>query len=415
MADTKKFGFITAASTILAHQSAEIAKDIQTELLHMGGECITENKITSDHTLFYFVLTGGTERIVLNMVEKRKLKFENEPVVLISHPGNNSLPASLEILARLQQIGSRGSIIFIDPENKECWNEIERTVKNFEIYHQLKKTKIGLIGKPSDWLVASTPDYGKLKKVWGPEVDEIEMNELIQEINEIKESEIEEAHYSFVNNATGIKEPTKKELKNVVKVYAALKKITKSHGLSAISVRCFDLVIDLKTTGCYALAKLNDDGIIAGCEGDLVSTIGMIWGNLFTNELIWMANPASIDEHNNSLWLAHCTIPLSIVDNYKLRSHFESGLGVGIQGNVSKGKSTLYRIGGSDLNKLWISNAEIIENGAEENLCRTQVHVKLHGNMKAHDLLNEPLGNHLLMLRGSFVKDMQNWFDIFIN
>ncbi len=412
----KKFGFIPVASEITSVPPKDIAFDIQTELLHIGGEQFKEEQLLENIPVFYFILTGGTEQRVLNLWKIRRDKFENEPVILLAHPGNNSLPASLEILARLNQENAKGKIIYLDDNsNKENWHELDKLIKNIHVYHKLRKTKIGLFGKPSDWLIASMPDYKKIKNIWGPEIIEIEMNELTDTINSIKDTDIEEAHFMFTNNAAEINEPSKKELKNTVKVSSALKEIIEKNNLSAISVRCFDLVTELKTTGCFALSKLNDDGIIAGCEGDLVSTVGMVWANLLTDQLAWMANPAQINEQDNSLWLAHCTIPINMVESYKIRSHFESGIGVGIEGEVSKGKATLFRLGGTDLNKMWISNAEILETGTEDNLCRTQVHVKLHGNYKVADLLNEPLGNHMLLVRGSNVKEMQNWFDTFIN
>jgi L-fucose isomerase-like protein len=274
---------------------------------------------------------------------------------------------------------------------------------------------LGLIGEPSDWLVASTPEFSVIKSLWGPDIIKIELNELKSMIDEINEEQISDDLHSLTVRATEIKEPTKKEVKSVVKVYAALKQLIKKYELTSISVRCFDLVTDLKTTGCYALSKLNDEGIVAGCEGDLVSTLGMLWANILTDQIVWMANPAQLDESNNSIWLAHCTVPISLVENYKLRSHFESGLGVGIQGELSRGKVTVLRLGGKNLEKIWISNGEIIESGSSENLCRTQVKVKLHGSSKASDLLTAPLGNHVLLMRGSHTKELLEWWEMFIN
>jgi L-fucose isomerase-like protein len=415
MTEPKKFGFIPVASLITPVPPGEIARESQKELLHLGGGHFNENQINEKIPLFYFILTGGTEQKVFSLWKERKEKLGDEPVALLAHPGNNSLPASFEILARLKQEGAKGSIIYLDYKtNKECWNEVHSAVKYLGVFHQLRKSRIGLIGKPSDWLIASMPDYEKIKTIWGPEIVEIEIEELKKGIEEITEAEIEETQFQFTENAAEIKEPSKKDIKNVVRVYAALKKIIKKYNLSAVTVRCFDLVVDLKTTGCFALSKLNDDGIVAGCEGDLVSALGMLWANLLTDQSAWMANPSRIDEQNNSMWLAHCTVPLGMVDKYILRSHFESGLGVGIEGELSKGKATLLRLGGVNTDKLWISNVEIIESGSEENLCRTQVHLKLHGNYKVSDLLKEPFGNHMILIRGSYVKEMQKWFEDFI-
>lgn len=416
MDSSKTFGFITVASIITPVPPDEIAKDLQLELLNSGGLKLTDIEINRNMPVLFLVLTGGTEQKILDLFNERKKTFPNEPLLLLTHPSNNSLPAALETLARIQQEGSGGKIIYMDEEsNKECWHEFIKLIKYHQIYHKILNAKIGLIGAPSDWLVASSPGADIISKSWGSKVEQISIDELIDEIDKIKNEEIEIDHHNLVTRASAVKEPSKKELLHAVKVYAALKKIVANHKLSAVSLRCFDLVTDLKTTGCFALSKLNDDGIAAGCEGDLVSTLGMIWVNAFTDQPVWMANPARMVEHNNSVWLAHCTVPLGLVDKYKLRSHFESGLGVGIEGDFSKGKITLIRLGGNNLEKIWITNGEIIETGSDDNLCRTQVHVKLHGSAKATDLLNAPLGNHLLMVRGNYAKELFEWWEIFIH
>lgn len=410
-----KFGFIPVSSSITETPIEEIIDGLLPSLHSLGGEQFTDEMINLSIPVFYLIVTGGTEEKILKLQSERKNVFENDPVILLTHPGNNSLPASLEILARLHQDGEKGKIVYLDDDTNKNWqDELEKIVRHQTVFHQLKQTKLGIVGEPSNWLVASMPEFSTIKKIWGPEIIKIELEELKSLIANVKDEQINEDHHYFTNRSTEVIEPTKKELKNVVKVYAALKQMINKYELTSVSVRCFDLVTDLKTTGCYALSKLNDDGIIAGCEGDLVSTLGMIWANFLTNQIIWMANPAQLDESNNSIWLAHCTVPTSLVENYKLRSHFESGIGVGIQGELSKGKITIFRVGGKRLDKIWVSNGEIIEAGSSENLCRTQVKVKLHGSAKATDLLTAPLGNHILLMRGSHAKELIEWWEMFI-
>ncbi|MEW6506814.1 MAG: fucose isomerase [Bacteroidota bacterium] len=410
-----KFGFIPAASKITTISPDEIAKEIQISLTQHDIYPVNETWINRSIPILYLILTGGTEQEIYKLIKERKALLNGEPNILLAHPGNNSLPASLEILARLNQEGIKGKIIYLDETtNKDCWKTIERTLKYFDVFYKLRRTRIGLIGEPSEWLIASNVNSDMLKKNWGAEIINIHIDELKNMLHNITDEEIEDEHFSFVNKAMNIKEPSKKEIRNVVKIYAALKKLVDEYKIDSLSIRCFELVTDLKTTGCFALSKLNDIGIVAGCEGDIVSTLGMIWASYLTDQIPWMANPVRIDEQNNSLWLAHCTVPMGMVENYKLRSHFESGLGVGIEGELSRGKATLFRLGGTNLDKLWISNAEIIQSGAEENLCRTQALVKLHGSYKVSDLLSEPLGNHMLLLRGNYAKELLNWWEMFI-
>ena len=205
----------------------------------------------------------------------------------------------------------------------------------------------------------------------------VDLETLIQAIPNVAEDEIRPLVAQLRAGAAEVREPTSADVDDVVRVYLALKQIVTEHRLDALTLRCFDLVTRLHTTGCYALARLNDEGIIAGCEGDLVSTLGMMWTHQLLGTIPWMANPAQVNESTNTLWVAHCTVPLKRVNGYRLRSHFESGLGLGIQGDLPLGPVTLLRIGGRQLKQLWLAEGDLVKDGYAENLCRTQAEIRL--------------------------------------
>jgi len=51
---------------------------------------------------------------------------------------------------------------------------------------------------------------------------------------------------------------------------------------------------------------------------------------------------------------------------------------------------------------VWLATGKIISTSKDENLCRTQIEVKLNSNYNVIDLLVEPLGNHLIIVPGNF-------------
>jgi L-fucose isomerase-like protein len=413
-----RFGYITAATGPLVKEENEL-KEVGkyfSSLNEIGGKRLNADQIDNRNPLFYFLLTGGTENAILQMLENRRKILQGEPVYLISHPGNNSLPACLEVLAKLNQDGIRGKILYLkSPNDTEGLRQISNAQHDLEVLHELKRTKLGLVGTASDWLVASKPEVEVVKQVWGPEIVHVDFYELKKRMKEIKPESILQYKSSFVQGAVAILEPSQADIDEVVRVYIGLKQLVKELELDSITVRCFDLVSDMKTTGCFGLAQLIDDGIMAGCEGDLTSTLGMLWVKKLVSETPWMANPAQIDEQKNRLWLAHCSVPRSIVNTYSLRSHFESGLGVGIQGTIQSKPITLLRIGGKDLQKLWLAEGNLIQSGFAENLCRTQVEIELVSGGSVMDLLHAPLGNHLVMLSGHHLERFKNWWELMIN
>jgi len=400
----KKSNFIPVASDFLSEK--ELEKIITSNYEKLNEYCenrIGVSEIIEVDKVCYFIITGGTEAQVLELQKLRDDKFENEEIILLAYESNNSLAASMELLARFKQIGKRGKIIYLPATEKP--KSPTANIQKVNGKDQLTGSRIGEVGTPSDWLVASSPSAKTVKENWNADVIPIKMEELKKYFSEITDIECQDNFNELTNNSQEIIEPSNRDIINNIKVYLAMKKLVKKYKLDAVTLRCFDLVLDLGTTGCFALSLLNDEGIIAGCEGDMVSTIGMLLVYKKTGILPWMANPSRLDLENNSLIIAHCTVPRTIVKDYVIRSHFESGIGVGIQGTFPIGDVTIFRIGGNNLDKIWLAYGEIISTSKEEDLCRTQIEVKLNSKYNVNDLLTNPLGNHLIIVPGVF-KDL---------
>lgn len=407
-----RFGFVPVVPPFVgAGQDEKVVAAYVASLAERGGERWDEADIGGSAPLLYLMATGGTEGTLMRLRERRSATDPHEPVFLVAHPGNNSLPASLEVLARLQQLGMRGRILYLaGPDDEAGLLAVDRAVEDLAVGRALRSARIGMIGDPSDWLVASMPDAEVVRRVWGPEVVTVPLADVTAQLGTVPSSAVAEATRSLVEGAEGVVEPAEADLDDASRVYVALKALAEEHSLDALSVRCFDLVVECKTTGCFGLAELTDGGVIAGCEGDVVSTLGLLWSRLLTGRTPWMANPSRVDERNNTLWLAHCTVPRGIVERYRLRSHFESGLGVGIQGDLAVGPVTLLRLGGAALDRIWLAEGEVTKTGAAEDLCRTQAFVRLtHGHVS--ELLEHPLGNHTIMIAGRHAARLRSWFE----
>jgi L-fucose isomerase-like protein len=262
--------------------------------------------------------------------------------------------------------------------------------------------RLGMVGEPSDWLVASHPQ--DIQATWGPTIVPIDMPELYAAWDDQPQPSPEPLPC----------EVCRSDWNEAIRMQNALERIVEKRKLDAITVRCFDLLEKRNTTGCLALAKLNDDGVPAACEGDLASAIGMAWVHALLKQPAWMANPASIDQQTNTLLLAHCTVPRSMTTSIGLRTHFESGKGVALAGQWAPSPITLLRVGGCKLEQIWMSEGQILSSGCDENLCRTQVTVRLEG-AEVHDLLAYPLGNHLLVIQGHHAKRLRMWWRIFLS
>lgn len=330
------------------------------------------------HTLdLIYVRTGGTEGIFLRLLPQLKAQSE-KPFYLLTSGKSNSLAASMEILSHLRQHGFKGEIIHGNSEYVR--KRIDILAKAAEARQRLQKTRLGIIGKPSDWLISSHADREKVRQRLGIELVEVPMQELLAESEKL-----------------GVK--NEESLSGALKIYEALKTIVERHHLAGFTLRCFDLLTAVRNTGCMALARLNSEGIVAGCEGDVPAMLSMTIINALTGISGFQANPASIDPDSATMTFAHCTIPLNMVERYELDTHFESGIGVGIRGFVATGPITIFKVSG-DLQRSFIAEGELVRNESKTDLCRTQQVIRLADPADIAYFLTQPIGNHHIILPG---------------
>lgn len=369
----------------------------------ISKEVLESDKKDEYDLITVFVKTGGTENLFKDIFDKLE-----GPIILIATSLHNSLAASMEILSWIQSQGRDGRILHGKPV--EISNKLENIVTVNKTIDKIQKSRLGLIGDPSDWLIDSHINKKDVKEKWGVDVVDIPMKEVIDEYNKINEKKAKQLTDEFSNKAVSIKEPTNKDLIKASKVYFALKNIVKRYELNALTIRCFDLVTELETTGCLALSLLNNEGIVAGCEGDVPATVSMMIIYYLTGNIPFMANPVSLNTNKNKVKFAHCTIATNSVNDYIIRSHFETGIGVGIQGELNKGDITLFKLGGPNLDHVVYKNAKLINNLNSEFACRTQILVDFK-NKDINYFVKEPIGNHHIIVEGAYQDLIEEFID----
>ena len=108
------------------------------------------------HTLdLIYVRTGGAEGIFKALLPEM-LARGTERYYLLTSGKSNSLAASLEILSYLRQQGLKGEVLHGSDTYVARRIQVLATVQ--EARTRLKDMRIGVIGQPSDWLIASQAD-----------------------------------------------------------------------------------------------------------------------------------------------------------------------------------------------------------------------------------------------------------------
>ena len=406
-----------------------------------------------------YILTGGTESLFIKLFGENCSRLSN--ITIISDAYHNSLAASQEICTWLYNNGVQHRHIHIPlhspdatlnrlptllcaespaPQSTECHSEVAAIREGAEaataeaagtkavsadatsaeaataeaagaesLVKALGGCTIGLIGEASPWLIASGIDKEALSERCGVSFREISIGTLADKYLGYRElwknhtlsagarAELDEVLCRFSCSLEG--DRTTEDLSDAAIMYLALASICKEEHLDAVTVKCFDLLSSCKTTACLALALLNDNGIIAGCEGDIPSICTMLAIYKALGRPSFMANPASIDSDNLSIDFAHCTIPTVMVESCTLPSHFESGIGIGINGEVPLGNYTLCKLSGKTLERSLICNGRLVKGEYLSNRCRTQVRFIFESKAEFEAFCKARVGNHIILFK----------------
>ena len=359
------------------------------------------HQLTKDDFSIIFIATGGVERLVMQCFESLP-----RPAIILADGMQNSLAAALEISSWLRGRGMKSEILHGD--FMSIVQRIQVLYTNFKAQRSLVGLRIGVIGTPSSWLIASNVDYLLAKRRWGIEYLDIPLERIYDVYDRIKDNEVGASCAAVASQALACREGTPEDMIKAMRLYRAIKRICKEEKLSAVTVSCFKLIERTGTTGCLALAMLNDEGIIAGCEGDLQSVFTLLVAKALTGKVGFMANPSMINARNNEIILAHCTIGMKQTERYIIRNHFETEKGIAIQGLLPTGDVTIIKCGGECLDEYYLSTGTLTENTNYINMCRTQV--RIHMNTPAEYFLKNPLGNHHIMLHGNYEDTLNEFF-----
>ncbi|MBQ5391065.1 MAG: hypothetical protein IIU44_01705, partial [Spirochaetales bacterium] len=316
------------------------------------------------------------------------------PYYLLTSGTDNSLAASLEILTWLNMNELEGEVLhgdcsYIAARIKAIISGKGAGSSGEEVrLGTFRKADLGgryaVVGKPSDWLIASVPDYEEVREKLGTELIDVPMRELIDGFsNEKPVSDIRDG-LDFGSSE---------------RLVLAVRGIREKYALDGLTIRCFDLLDSIHTTGCLSLAHLNSEGLIGCCEGDIMSMLSMAVVRKVTGQSSFQANPSRIDPVANRIVLAHCTLPFDMVDSFRYDTHFESGIGVAVKGEMREQPVTILRLS-RELGSYWCAEGTIIRNLDEKTLCRTQIEVELDNGYQVSDLLKNPCGNHHIVFYG---------------
>ncbi|MFP3304643.1 MAG: fucose isomerase [Vulcanisaeta sp.] len=338
-----------------------------------------------DSLVVAVILSGGVSRLVSELVSVNRVRR----VVLVSYPGFNSLASALDARALLRDLGVDSGILHIND-----LGELGGALRVARAIARVIGVKVALLG------VDRKSDISRsFEDRFDSKVDIINMSEFERLVENADEGIAQE----FANLIKGrVKfEIGSEKLLEVGKIYAAIRGLYARYDATAIN--CFPYLVEHRVTPCLALARLNEEGLIAACEADLRALFSMILAKELTGYSGWIANVNHVE--GSTVTMSHCTIALNMIRNPRVLTHFESGYPYGLTGELIFNEVTGISVS-SDFRRMGVFTAKVVNSGLmSNNMCRTQAVLNL--GVDASRVVKLAPYNHHVIVPGDITRELE--------
>jgi len=207
--------------------------------------------------------------------------------------------------------GQQFNMVFKE-RNKEClfvYKDDEKAVAKITTYskcvalkNNLKKIKLGIIGKPTHGMSEVQYDEESVREVFGPSVSSIELNDFKALVGKISDVD-SNPKWDKIKKQVGKVSVKDSDGLNSIKNYMALQKLIEKENLSGITIECYP---DYMGELCLGFSLLADEGIACACEADVNSTIVMYILMALSGTPVHNIDPLYVYEDENCVLGSHC-------------------------------------------------------------------------------------------------------------
>ncbi len=167
----------------------------------------------------------------------------------------------------------------------------------------LKRTRLALIGYAAMGMYPGTFDHVLLRRHIGPDVEHLDTYALIRAAEAVTDDEAR-ATADELRAKAEIKVADERLLKSA-RLAAGLRHVLRDGHFDAVNVKCqYELSQQYGMTACIPISLVADDGIVAGCEGDVIITVTMCLLHYLTGQTVYYGD--ILDLQHDQMLLSSC-------------------------------------------------------------------------------------------------------------
>ncbi|MCR4412627.1 MAG: hypothetical protein NUV77_09410 [Thermoguttaceae bacterium] len=294
---------------------------------------------------------------------------------LLKQPGGSAEAFVAAVLAsRKKNTKPAGDLV--------CLADPVQAVSPGECLKRLKQSKVLVIGANHGGL------YKQIADVFGTTVVPFDFKELNECYQKADKEQAAQCADQWIRGAERVIEPSRDEIVKCAAMYLGMKEMLKRHGAQGITINCLGGFYGGHITAypCLGFHQLNNDGLVGGCEADIISAMTMLTLTHLVGRPGYISDPV-IDTSKNQIIYAHCVAPSKVfgpkgpTNPYHLRNHSEDRKGAAIRSLMPLGYMTTTVEFHPVRKEVIFHQGKSVENVDEDKACRTKLAVEVKGDI----------------------------------
>jgi L-fucose isomerase-like protein len=204
----------------------------------------------------------------------------------------------------LMRLGRKYEYIFCEPD--EAPPALQPMFRVFQCLKQLRRVRLGLVGYRVPGFYTSTFDEMGLRRLLGVEVHHVATAELF-DVARAVDSTRRQAEAETIRSSAASCAVTVDELDKAGALMVAFRDIAVRNRLTGFAVKCWpEFAAHYGIMPCSTISRLNDQGMLTACEGDIYGTVTMLMANYLSGRNAMFADFVAIDDARNEGLAWHC-------------------------------------------------------------------------------------------------------------
>lgn len=182
------------------------------------------------------------------------------------------------------------------------------TIKALGAIVKMRKSRVALVGGIAPGFNDLYFDERLAEARLGVEIKRgHEFSEIKQRALGYSKAELKETINEVKNGYSKISDKILQGIELNARVYKAYRDFAVEYGYDALAISCWPKIQDeFSFLACSTLAKLNQNGIPAACEGDLPGAVSMLMLKYITEDVTMLMDLVAFDESDDTVEMWHC-------------------------------------------------------------------------------------------------------------